>query len=88
MIRALLFIILITVTSSCNETNPRTIKAWIAIADTIVIRQTLAIQDSITDLCNQRKEAYYTSAYDSIYQKRMEEMNTLLDSIKTTDATH
>ena len=88
MIKALLFIISITVTSACNETNPRTIKAWIAIADTLVIRQTLAIQDSIADLCNQRKEAYYTYAYYIIFLKRSVEMNTLLDSIKTTDATH
>lgn len=86
MIRAFLSILLITVVSACNETNPRTIKAWIAIADTIVARQTLTIQDSITALCTNRQEAYYTAAYDSIYQKRMEEMKTLLDSIKMTDA--
>lgn len=68
---------------SCQESNPRTIKNWIAASDTLVQNRIIHEQAKIDSLCLARTDSYYHIAYDSIYARRWSEMKLLLDSITT-----
>lgn len=72
--------------SSCSgEANPRTVKTWISMSDTMVQRRKNELQPVIDSLCTLRSDSLYRIAYDSIYKKRLEEMNYLLDSIRPNE---
>lgn len=73
----ILFLLSLT---ACNEANPRAVKAWINRSDTMVQRLILKEQPVMDSLCITRSAEYYRTAYDSIYKKRVQEMQALLDS--------
>ena len=68
---------------SCDKANPRTVKAWIGISDTLVQNRIIKEQAKIDSLCMNKTDSYFKLAYDSIYAKRWAEMKILLDSINT-----
>jgi hypothetical protein len=76
------FILLSFVLDSCNEANPRAVKAWINRSDTMVQKLILKEQPVLDSLCKIKSAEYYQAAYDSIYKKRVLEMQALLDSTK------
>ncbi len=76
----LLYLILL-IWPSCQNANPRTVKTWISMSDTMVQRRKNELQPILDSLCQLKSDSLYKIAYDSIYQKRLEEMNYLLDSI-------
>jgi hypothetical protein len=65
---------------ACKSTNPRTIKTWVAMSDTMFQRMVNEEQPILDSLCNKRTDSLYRLAYDSIYQKRLVEMRHLLDT--------
>jgi len=67
---------------SCKETNPRTIKTWVAMSDTMFQRLVNEEQPILDSLCALRTDSIYRIAYDSIYQKRLVEIHQLLDTNK------
>jgi len=67
---------------ACKETNPRTIKTWVAMSDTMFQRLVNEEQPLLDSLCTRRTDSIYRIAYDSIYQKRLFEIHQLLDSNK------
>lgn len=78
----LLLFISCSVMWSCKETNPRTIKEWVSMSDTMYQRLVNEEQPKLDSLCIQRSDSLYRIAYDSIFEKRMIEIRLLLDSNK------
>ena len=83
MKKMLQFTMLMVTFYSCDKANPRTVKAWIGISDTLVQNRIIKEQAKIDSLCMNKTDAYFKLAYDSIYAKRWAEMKILLDSINT-----
>lgn len=83
MRKILQFTLLLISFYSCDKANPRTVKAWIGISDTLVQNRIIKEQARIDSLCMNKTNEYFKMAYDSIYAKRWEEMKILLDSIHT-----
>ncbi|MDZ4709631.1 MAG: hypothetical protein SH818_14620 [Saprospiraceae bacterium] len=65
---------------ACKSTNPRTIKTWVAMSDTMFQRLVNEEQPLLDSLCVKRTDSLYRLAYDSIYQKRLVEIRQLLDT--------
>ncbi len=66
---------------SCRESNPRLIKSWVSMSDTLLRNRIKLEQDSVDHICIKKSDSLYKAAYDSIYKKRLGEMQVLLDSI-------
>lgn len=89
MRKGLLIIALSIFWSSCSEeSNPRKIKTWISMSDTMVQRRVNDLQPIMDSLCVLKTDSLYKLAYDSIYQKRWAEMKYLLDSIQPNEPIH
>lgn len=65
---------------ACKETNPRTIKNWVSMSDTMYQRLVNEAQPMMDSICVKRTDSLYRIAYDSIYQKRLAEIQLLLDT--------
>ncbi|MEO5582400.1 MAG: hypothetical protein ABIR66_06890 [Saprospiraceae bacterium] len=66
---------------ACNDANPRAIKSWLNSSDTLVQQMMMKEQPTLDSICKANNETFYRIAYDSIYQRRSEEIKLLLDSI-------
>lgn len=65
---------------ACKDTNPRTIKTWVSMSDTMFQRLVNEEQPLLDSLCVKRTDSLYRLAYDSIYQQRLAEIRLLLDT--------
>lgn len=76
----LIFFILFGGLVACKSTNPRTVKTWVSMSDTMFQRIVNEEQPMLDSLCTRRTDSLYRLAYDSIYQKRLAEIRHLLDT--------
>lgn len=76
----ILSLILILNLNSCKQANPRTVKLWVEMSDTMVQRMIIEQQPVIDSLCLKKTDSLFRIAYDSIYQKRLTEIRKLIDS--------
>lgn len=76
----LIFFIFLGGLIACKSTNPRTVKTWVSMSDTMFQRLVNEEQPLLDSLCTKRTDSLYRLAYDSIYQKRLVEMRKLLDT--------
>ncbi len=75
-----LSLILILSLSSCKQANPRTVKLWVEMSDTMVQRMINEQQPVMDSLCLKKTDSLFRIAYDSIYLKRLAEIRKLIDS--------
>ena len=66
--------------SSCKQANPRTVKLWVEMSDTMVQRLINEQQPVMDSLCLKKTDSLFRIAYDSIYLKRLAEIRKLIDS--------
>lgn len=66
--------------NSCKQANPRTVKLWVEMSDTMVQRMIIEQQPYIDSLCLKKSDSLFRIAFDSIYQKRLTEIRKLIDS--------
>ncbi len=70
---------------SCQEANPRQIKEWLAMSDTLLQNRINRTYSKLDSACLIRSDSFYKVAYDSIYLQRSKEIQYLLDSIKANE---
>ena len=76
----ILILILILILNSCKQANPRTVKLWVEMSDTMVQRMIKEQQPALDSLCLTKTDSLFRLAFDSIYSKRLTEIRKLIDS--------